>query len=271
MNSFQRVVKIGAVCLGVFIIIVIINCMLMVASVITGVGFNRGSRKDFNEVYTNIEKIDVDVSSLKLFIREGDELKVDATDVRNSFKVKQNNKTLKISEEGSWFFDFGNNGGSIVITVPRNVIDELKVDAGAGTIEIDSVDLRVLDLDQGAGSLTIKNSIILKTDLDGGTGEIIVDNSELNDLDLDSGVGSVKIDGKILGKSEIDCGVGEVILNLDGDENDYYITVDKGLGSISLNGVDYSSNATLGNGNNRIKVEGGVGSIDINLNKQSYR
>ena len=69
----------------------------------------------------------------------------------------------------------------------------------------------------------------------------------------------------LLCKNEIDQGVGEVILDL--QNNDYKFETSKGLGSITINGVSYKNDIKLGEGQNIIGIDGGIGSISINTNK----
>ena len=142
------------------------------------------------------------------------------------------------------------------------MLEELDIDCGAGKISVSDITATKLDLDAGAGSLEIENSNFSTTDIDGGAGEIIINNSFLRNLDLDAGIGKVSISGEIYGRSEIDCGVGEVNLKL-GNLSNYQFFVEKGIGSIQINNMSYQSDETIGSGENRIRIEGEIGSINI--------
>ncbi|MCI8574898.1 MAG: DUF4097 domain-containing protein [Bacilli bacterium] len=263
MNSGQKAIKITAICLAVFIIVNIINAVLMGISFIGGFSPSFSKGLDFVESYTNISSIKLDLNASKVNVLVGSELKVEATNVSKSFSSKVvNGNILKIEEHQSWFWHHQN--GEITITVPQNIsLEELDIDCGAGKIEVSNITARKLDIDAGAGLLKIDHSNFQETDIDGGAGEINITSSILNNLDLDAGVGKVSIDGDIYGNSEIDCGVGEVNLNLGSDQN-YQLTIQKGLGSINVNNVSYSHDVTLGTGDNRLKIEGGIGAININ-------
>ena len=80
-------------------------------------------------------------------------------------------------------------------------------------------------------------------------------------LDLVLGVGEAKIEGDLLGESEVDCGVGELTLTL-GKQTDYQVHLEKGLGSIFVNGSEYGG-GVYGNGNNKVEIDGGVGRINV--------
>jgi len=44
------------------------------------------------------------------------------------------------------------------------------------------------------------------------------------------------------------------------------ITAEKGIGSLRINGKSYSSETTYGDGDDRIRIEGGIGAINIKFN-----
>ena len=252
MTGVQKAIKIGAVCLAVFIIICIFNAILFTIGAITGFNFETTS---FSEKYEDIKSLDIEVSSLNIIIEKGDAFGVDATDVSKHLKVEKKANVLKIRENGIGIFR-GGKVGSIVITVPEGMLDRLKIDAGAGTIDISKIISNTLDLNQGAGAMVISSSEFRNANIDGGAGEIRVEETILSNLDLDCGVGRVLINGEILGNSDIDCGVGKLSLDL-GNQNDYTIIASKGLGSINIAGSDYKDDTTFGNGINKIKVDGG--------------
>lgn len=260
MNSGQKAIKISAICLAIFIIISIVNGIFFGLSILGGFGSSRGN-VDFTETYQNVSRIKLDIGASKLTIVQGETLTVEANGVSNRFTSKVNNNILRIEEHQNWFWN--HHAGEITITVPQNVVlEELDIDCGAGKISIDSITARKLDLEAGAGLLEINNSNFAITDIDGGAGEISITSSILRNLDLDAGVGKVSIDGEIYGKSEIDCGVGEVNLNL-GDASYYQFNIQKGIGSIRVNDTNYQSDTTLGSGENTLKIDGGIGSIQI--------
>ena len=50
-----------------------------------------------------------------------------------------------------------------------------------------------------------------------------------------------------------------------GDSDMYEIHAEKGIGDIKIDDVSVADNSTTGNGENKINIEGGVGSVDIKL------
>lgn len=264
MNGFQKVVKVFAICLGIVIIVNICALILSVFSIGLNIGNNNENLESFEETYQSVEKIDIDSVASNITIKQGEQFKVEAN-TKNGITSKFKNGNLEIEEKTKLFFNSG-FVGEIIIYVPVNVsLRELKINSGAGKIDIDSINASSFDIDHGAGTLKISNSSFNKTDIDGGAGKIEIDSSILNNLDFDAGAGKIDIEANITGNSKISAGVGEINVTLLGSEQDYKINTEKGIGSIKINGGQYDSNASYGNGMNSLKVEGGIGAINIDF------
>ena len=261
MNTTQKVIKGFAICLAVLIILSIINGIVFLAT--STIGFNNDV--NISEDYSsNIKNINIDVGSTNMIIKKGDILSIDADNVSKKFKIKEQGNTLSIKEKKITIF--GNKkGSSIIITIPETLGD-LNIDIGAGKLEISDITTDKFSLDQGAGKVDITNLLSnKKTTIEGGAGKLHITSSKLQNLDLDLGAGKCYYNGILLGNNKIDQGVGELILDLQND--DYKFKVEKGLGSITVNGNSYSEDFEVGEGTNIIDIDGGVGSIIINTNK----
>lgn len=259
-ETTHRLIKAFAICLAIFIIVSIINAVVYLASSIFSVNNDVNMNENYSSEITNIK---IDMGTSNLIIKKGDTLNITADNVSKRFKVNEEINTLTIKEKSVNVFR-NKSISKVIITIPNN-LNDLSIDFGAGKLEISDINTSRFNLDQGAGKVTITNLISGKTDIDGGAGEFNITNSALEDLDLDMGAGRFYFSGHIVGNSKIDQGVGELILDLNG--NDYTIKASKGLGSITINGEDYSKNTTVGEGVNNIKIDGGIGSIIINTNK----
>ena len=263
MNQFQKAIKIGAIVLAVFLILNIVNGIFWGFRLLSGTSFSSFDGEYYEESYDDIQKLDLDLSNLKITMIPGTSWNVVGKNVSKNFKMNEMDGHLKITEKSNWFYK--NLNGEVIITFPKEeILQELNLKAGAGRIEIQDLTADELDLKQGAGSVNISNCEFRKeVEIKGGAGEIKMDNSTLQNLELDSGVGKVSLSGNILGKSKISCGVGEVNLRLD-HESAYSFQFEKGIGSISIN--DEKWNGTrYGSGINQIKVKGGIGSISIDF------
>ena len=87
----------------------------------------------------------------------------------------------------------------------------------------------------------------------------------MNNLDLDMGVGKLSLTSKLTGNNKIDSGVGAIDLSLIGSLEDYKISLDKGIGKATISGEDMKDDYTYGTGINKIDIDGGIGSINIDF------
>ena len=152
--------------------------------------------------------------------------------------------------------------------MPQNYyFEKVDIDAGSGEINILNIKTRQFDLEVGAGNTNISNILVeQKTDIDGGAGKVVVIDSSLNNLDLDIGIGAFQIlNTQLLGKSDIDSGVGKLEIILKGGLNNYKIIPERGMGSFTIQGNEVENYRTYGEGTNQIKIEAGVGKVDVNF------
>lgn len=264
MNSFEKTVKFLAIFLAGIIIFTIFSGITFGLSFFARF-YDDSSyvSEDYKEEFTDVSSLKIDTSFSNISISLGDTFLVEAKNTPGIL-VKQENGTLKINEKKIW--GFHEDSSYIHITVP-SMLQDLKIDSGAGKLEMDSISAEHLKLNQGAGLVSIRNSRFSNTDIDGGAGKIEILSSFLNQLDLDSGVGEVYISSMITGNSKIDCGIGHVNVEIPEAMDQYRLTLEKGIGSIYLNGDTVSNHQTFGISGHSLDIEGGIGRIDITFTK----
>ena len=149
-------------------------------------------------------------------------------------------------------------------------IDETKIETGAGKINIEKLNTQSLYLELGAGDVYIENlSVTKESKIDGGIGKTELKTCEINNLKANLGMGEFSFNGKLTGKSEIDSGVGAININLLDNANSYTIDVDKGIGSVTLDGQKLEMDRVYGNGENYIDIDGGIVEIKIVMPRKS--
>ena len=122
----------------------------------------------------------------------------------------------------------------------------------------------LLDIELGAGELKAGELVATyQAEIDGGAGSITINGGRLNNADIDVGVGELNLTSELSGKSSIDYGVGETNLVLIGEEDDYKIELDKGIGEAWLDGKKMSDDSVYGAGKSFIEIDGGIGELSI--------
>ena len=277
MTTAQKIIEYLAIAFALFLIINIISGILWA---IFGVSFIFGLHNweddtirehsvitnyeysDIDTLNREIETLDIDVKFSNLIIKAGEEFKVEGDS--NYIKCRQDNRIVHIEETNHhWFHK--NNSGELIIYIPKNLeFDKVKICTGAGKIDIEKIETRRLSLEIGAGETCIRELEVKdKADIDGGAGKVTILSGTINDLDLDMGVGKVELNAKLTGSTDIEAGIGELDVNINAPKEDYRIKASKGIGSITIDGEGISDDTIYGNGENYIKIDGGIGSIKV--------
>lgn len=281
MSDGQKVIKYLAIAFAIFLSVNIIGGII--TAIFFGISIfdinfkiqnNQNSTMVTNEEmvisqnYDNIEKLKVEIGYSKLEIKQGEKLKVEANTNNNKITTKKTGDTLIIKEDSSWNIFKDDIESHIIITVPENYyFENVKIEAGSGELNLSNIQTKDFELEVGAGNVIISNILVeKKADIDGGAGKVIIKDSNLSNLDLDVGVGEFQIiNTKLSDDSDIDAGIGKLEITLKGNLEDYKIIPSRGLGSFTIEDDEIEDNKTYGSGDNKIKINAGIGKIDINF------
>jgi DUF4097 and DUF4098 domain-containing protein YvlB len=275
MNDLQRVIKYCAIGFAAFLAFSIISGILAGIFAISGNFSGFGSGKVINESrsFDNIKSLSVDpgIGTLEIMTGDSDKVELVAKNVSENFKVEGNNGKLKIRSKANFnhfFVDAGyNREAKITIYIPAGFkAEDVEINGGAGNIKVDTLSSERLDINAGAGNIDGNNITADKVDLNGGVGEITLNQVNFSDVDMECGVGNIDLQGTLKGQCKLESGVGNVELNLTGTIDDYNLKVEKGLGSVYVDGqklsdIDWSNKNT----NNSLDIDGGVGNINIDF------
>lgn len=277
MTSFQKIIKYGALAFAIYLIMMIVGMIIFTLTTILGVTVGIENYKNSSEMitaqwsedYSNIKNLNIELKVCKLEIVKGDKLKVETYDVSNQFECRANGDTLKIKDEkyDNWFHS-KNIVPKIIIYIPENItFDRINIETGVNEAKIEYLDSDRLDLQIGVGRCEISNIITKRAKIECGAGETVINDSTIENLKLDSGIGKLVMTSKITESGDIDSGVGKVELNLKGEESQYKIKAQTGLGNFTVAGKKVRDNETVGDGNVSVKVDAGVGETSINFKK----
>ena len=272
MNVFQKIIKYGAIAFGLYLAITIISIIVgVVLTISTGVfGIQMITEQadmekvDVTQEFEQFSRLDLEINSSNLTIKtEGEIFKIEASQIPSTTNIVNRNGTLEIKETKKLAFS---KDAKITICIPNNKsLEEIKLEMGAGTVEMNNIISNKVDFNFGAGSVTINQLTSNDADIECGAGEVIIENVDLSNVNIDTGVGKLVYSGFMRGESEVNCGIGEVNINLDGGSEIYKIDAEKGIGDIRINDVEVANKSITGNGENRIEIDGGIGSIKIKM------
>lgn len=255
-----NIIKALAYLLAFFIITTMVTSLIFAVNLFTG----SNSKTEMQSIYKDdkiINNLDISLKATSLEIVDSKDFSVDTNNAK--IKITYENGTLKIHEKGTPSFNTSDLVLKISLPSASN-FKTVKIEMGAGKTHIANLNTDILDLNLGAGKNLLEQlEVNNQTKIESGAGLTEILAGTLNNVDFDLGVGKVFINAGILGSSKIECGVGAVELNLIGNQEIYQLNVEKGIGSIYVADKIYNNDDTIGNGNNHLKIEGGIGSIKV--------
>ena len=270
MTTMQKIIKYLAMAFAIFLSVSIITGICGALFSVTYFFGGNTSDEMTNEydVVNTVTSLSVNISAAELDIKTGEKFGVETN--HKYLECEAKGDILKINEKRSLFFSHP-GGMKVILTVPKGILfDYVDISAGAGSVTIDELLANSLSVELGAGELKAgRLDAIDNAEIDGGAGSVTISGGRLNNADIDMGVGELNLTGELSGKSSIDYGIGETNLVLIGEEDDYKIELDKGIGEAWLDGKKMSDDSVYGAGKNFIEIDGGIGELNIKFNSKT--
>lgn len=270
MIQSQKIIKSIAFSVALVLVLMIL-CGLVTGtySVLKAIGLieNKniilGNYKE-KEINSIVKSLNIDLVNTNIYIKRSDIFKIESNN--NDIEINNNEGYINIKDTSLNIF---NNPNKELIIYINKDIEFLSLENTNGDVNIDSIITNTLDLDLGVGKVEISNIEVKKElILDSGVGKTTITSSVINNLQANLGVGEFNFSGEILGESKIDSGIGNSKLLLNGNIDKYQVKVNKGLGKITINEEEINNTYIYGNGSNNIILDGGLGNININFNKE---
>ncbi len=278
MTSFQKIIKYGAIAFAIYLCFVIISMIVFgitaIFGVTAGVGIFENNKNHtamiakWEQEYSNIDSIDIDLSICKLTIQKGETLKVEASEVSEQFICRADGNELKIEDKklNRNFLGMSHSTPEVILYLPENIsLQDVTIETGVNETNIDYLKASKVKIEMGVGKYQIDNLIADYAKIEAGAGEASIKNSVIDELKLDGGLGKLTVTSKVAEKADISCGMGRVELNLIGLPTDYQVKAHTGLGNFEVDGKKVSDNQIIGNGTSIIKVGAGVGETIVNF------
>jgi len=213
------------------------------------------------EITSDIHSLDIQINAADFKIEHGDKISVESN--LKYLSVSEKDGILTIIDEAKSSSNYSN--AVLTLYVPNSIVfDDVDITTGAAKLTADALSTSSLELKLGAGDVRFESlHVSSAADIKGGTGQITIVSGTLNDLSLEMGMGELNLTAAVLGESNLKFGVGESNVTLIGSKDDYKVDIEKGLGSISVDGKNVSDFGSSGNGQSHIHIEGGVGTVHI--------
>lgn len=267
MTKTQKIIKYCAIALAIFLIASIFSGIIGVVSSI----FSAFRKTDdivgemmfygiFNE--NDIKNLDVSASAATLEIKNGEAFSVESN--HKYLKVEVKNGALIIEDDVPFRLN-GAESALVVVTIPSGfTFERAEIETGAGSLNVEALCAKKLRLELGAGESVFENlRVTNRAEIQTGVGKFSVLDGAVNDLEFDGGVGDVSLKLALTGECEWDCGIGNTEITLLGAKEIYSVSVEKGLGSATVDGKSVSNDESIGNGAVSLDIDGGIGNITV--------
>jgi len=215
---------------------------------------------------SDIHSLDIQINAADLTIEQGNEFAVVSN--LKYLSVSESNGTLKIldtARPNSHYTD-----AVLTLYIPKGtVFDHVSIETGAAKMTVDTLSAGSVELELGAGDVFIASiHVTRKIDIDGGVGTITIADGVLHDLDAEIGVGELDLTAELSGRNDFSFGVGDADLTLVGSRDDYQLDIEKGLGSITIDGEPLSGFSGPVSAQDQIEIECGIGDVNITFQKK---
>jgi len=171
-----------------------------------------------NNVYDDITSLEIDLKAGKLEILTSynDYVEIKTENISNKLKLNyyQKGNTLVVDSTDHLSGIVNQNLGTVCIYLPEEMcLNAVKIDVGAGSLDIEDICTNDLDVNIGAGEAEIYSFTAKEAEFDCGAGEIVAYGNVDKEIDIDCGLGSVSYytkDSEDNYNYKLNCGVGEI-------------------------------------------------------------
>lgn len=280
MTNFQKIIKYGAIAFAIYLCITIIGMIVFGITILFGIGSgmeifqndtkNTAMITKWEQEYTNITNLEIDLSVCQLKIKKGNTLKVDVSNVSDEFKCEVQGNKLEISDKKVIrnFWGMNDIKSEVTIYIPETIkFEEINIETGVNETEIESLKAENMKLEIGVGKCNINELSAQDAKIKLGAGETVIHQAKIESLKLEGGIGRLDLKSKIIEKAEIHCGIGKMELGFLGKKEDYKIKAETGLGNFKVEGQKISDESVIGSGNAMIEIEAGIGEVTVEFEK----
>ena len=218
------------------------------------------------EITSEIHSLDIQINAADFKIVSVDDFSVESN--LKYLSVSEKDGVLKIVDEAKSNSNYTN--AILTLYVPNGIVFyDVDIETGAAKMTVDTLSASSVELKLGAGDVRFESlNASANIDIEGGAGQITIVSGTLNNLSLEMGIGELNLTAAVFRESDLKFGVGESNVTLIGSKDDYKVDIEKGLGNVTVDGENVIGFSSIGNGQNHIKFEGGIGTINLKFQEK---
>lgn len=243
--------------------------------IVNGKTISAGKQKE-SFASAEIKKLDLSLGAGKFVIREKDTeaATIDLTITGAGTCDYYVEEGTLIIEGFRNSFGIGNNTVSeMILEIPAGLtFEEVDAEAGAGIMDIGSLQVRDLETVIGAGELKLEKIRADEFSAQIGAGKLIAKEMDVQDAEIDVSLGECVFEGWIKGNLEAECDMGNMELKFKGEKSDHNYEIECAMGNIDME--DYGMAAFMGekhidNGaDSEFNISCNMGNISIDFEEE---
>lgn len=200
-------------------------------------------KKEINDL--EFSKINIDINTCNISIDAGEEFKLKTNDEK--LVTNLDNTALNIESDNKNIFN--KNKCKLDIVIPEEIIN-------------------ILSIKNKYGDIKINNLVLNEISINNNVGDIDVNKSKFNTVLINNSVGNIDVDANINEELNIISSIGDITLMINDSIDNYKSNVTKKIGSILVNGINYSKDVSLGSGEKNININSTMGGVSLNFKKE---
>ncbi|MDE6598395.1 MAG: DUF4097 domain-containing protein [Clostridia bacterium] len=246
MKSIVKALIAGGIIIALGVII------LLIALSLNGWKLKRNIKFEMTTYECQNENINLDIevygSKVKTEFYDGDKITIE-------YPVSKHYKTTISEADGTlifkapkyvWYKDMFFLSGSwtepdTVIKLPKDTINRVKINLGAGTVYLASGSYGSVEIDMGAGTFNGGNITCSALKVDIGAGTATIESAQCQSFNCEIGAGTATVKKLTAHSTTVDIGAGSVNIKFTGNEEDYTIQSSVKAGNCNLHSSSSST------------------------------
>lgn len=165
------------------------------------------------------------------------------------------------------------NNRELVLTIPGDIRwEDVEMEVFIGGVEMENLEAEQVELDVSMGNIEIDGLKADHLEIEVSMGNVEITDAETGSLDAETDMGNIDFSGVVDGGISAYVNMGSIALELKQERTDFDYEISADMGSVTLDGEDYSGLSTAWHENNgagrKLEADSSMGSIDISLKQR---
>lgn len=227
---------------------------------------------DLDEI-GKLHSLEVEIGIHSVEIEEGDVSGIHISGTGcDKVQVYVKNGTLHVKDVGKKKIpkngSLNGKNRNISVTVPSGTEwKEAELSADMGSVSVDVLRCSEAEMDADMGSIEVGSAAVGELEVDADMGSVVMDDAQIGRLKMEASMGSIVISGVVEGNVKAETDMGSIRLILGQKEEDFNYRISADMGSVTIDGRDYSGlskeKEIRNDADKKMELDSSMGNIEI--------